>query len=497
MRALHPNLTVLDRRAFLKTAGASVAFSAVAGSAWAQTPDVISLERYQTDYRNQTSRGSCYAFATCAAIEAAYKRKYGLTLHLSEQYAFHINKAFELYDNYITDQSVPHENNSSYWGFQGSSDLVGKLAVCAIPDSAAAPYLSGAQMTALKNATPACGELSGNATQEQLDAFEFLEAHIPTQARHAARYRVATWGALPNSPSIDQVESVLAAGHEVIAGVRLKQGGHVTLIIGYDRPKRQWLVKNSWGEGKPVSWPYDTKITDASYVIDVAPPNAEPQKDAWWIGRWHMNHDGWSGELVIRRTHNFRQPKGATKLGNYYAGGKRFDVNGATFDGGQGLHFWIADTQDRVKPGEPRGQEFMVYAFSSDAYNAAGLTTSNGIQFGVALSRNPLAAKPNRGFSPNAWCADWSASCDGARGILSLESIAPVVGSYRTERGETFAVKGELDAAHPHLLSLRIAASVGEQHLRLAHYSRQADVFSGTAAWKGRTFGVSGIRQST
>jgi hypothetical protein len=485
----------LDRRTFLKIAGASVTLPVVVGPAWGKAPDVVSLERYQTDFRNQADRDSCYAFATCAAIEAAYKRKYGLNLHLSEQYAFHINKAFELYSNYVTDKSVPHENNSSYWGYQGSTDLVSKLAFCAIPEAAAAPYLSGIQMTALKKATPACGELSPNSTQEQLDAFEFLEGHIPTPARHAARYRVAAWGALPDNPSSSQVESTLAAGHEVIAGLAI---GHVVLIIGYDRPKRQWLVKNSWGDGKPVTFPYDTtKINDATYVIDVVPPDTAPQKAAWWIGRWHMNHDGHAGELVIRRTIDFRQPKGATKLGNYYAGGKRADVNGTVIDGGQGLHFWLADTPDRVKPGELSGQEFIVYAFSSDPCNAAGLTTWNGIQFGVTLNRAPLAVKAGRSFSANAWCTDWSVSCDGVRGTLSLKGVAPVSGTYRTEQGETFAVKGGLNAAQPHLLDLQIAAPGGDRRLRLAYHTWQSDVFSGITTWKGRNFGVSGVRQTT
>jgi hypothetical protein len=496
MRSLHKNVMAPNRRAFLKTAGASLAFSAVAGPAWAATPDVVSLERYQTAYRNQTDRGTCFAFATCAAMEAAYKRKYGLNLHLSEQYAFHINKAFELYGDYSTAKPAAHENNSSYWGFQGSSDLVGKLAVCAIPEAAAAPYLTGSQMTALKNVTPTCGALDGNSTQEQLDAFEFLERHIPTRARHAARYRIAAWAALPSPPSVAQIEEVLAGGHEVVAGIVVKGEGHVTLIIGYDRRKQQWLMKNSWGEGKPRTWPYSTQIVGAAYLTDVVPPNAEPQKTAWWIGRWHMNHDGWHGDLVIRRTIDFRHPHGPTKLGNYYAGGKRFDVNGEPIDDGQGLRFWIADTTDRVKPGEPRGQEFTVYAFSSDPFNAAGLTTWNGTPFGVALSRNPLAIRPYRGFDPNAWCADWSVSCDGARGTLSLQGIAPVAGSYRTEKGDTFPVRGSLDAAHPHLLDLQIAAPGGDRHLRLAYHSKESEVFSGIIAWKDRTLGVSGIRQA-
>lgn len=251
----------LDRRWFLKSAGAAIALPAISRSARANSPDVVSLERFQTDYRNQLDRDSCYAFGTCAAIEAAYKRKYGLNLHLSEQYAFHINKVTELYPDYLSNLSILHENNSSFWGAQGSVDLVKKLTACAIPEASAAPYVKGTQMAAIKKATPACGELDfKTATQEQLDAFEFQEAHIPTAARYAARHRVTAWSALPPQPSPSQIEAVLAGGNEVITAFQWDQGSvHVPLIIGYDRPRRQWLVKNSWGEGKPILIPYDQK----------------------------------------------------------------------------------------------------------------------------------------------------------------------------------------------------------------------------------------------
>src|SRR3712207_3783973 len=52
--------------------------------------DAFSLARYQTmPFRDQGGRGTCWAFAGVAAMEAAYKRRYGLELDLSEQYVFH------------------------------------------------------------------------------------------------------------------------------------------------------------------------------------------------------------------------------------------------------------------------------------------------------------------------------------------------------------------------------------------------------------------------
>jgi TAT (twin-arginine translocation) pathway signal sequence len=486
----------VDRRSFLKGAGATIALPALVRPAWAGAPDVVSLAKFQTDYRNQFDRDSCYAFGTCAAIEAAYKRKYGLDLHLSEQYAYHINKVTELYPDYLSNRAMAHENNSSYWGSQGSVDLVRKLAACAVPEAAAAPYLRGRQMTALKRATPACGDLEfKTATQEQVDAFEFLEAHVPITARHVARYRVTAWEALPPQPSPSHVENVLAGGNEVIAAFQWGPGAvHVPLIIGYDRPKQQWLVKNSWGEGRPILVPYDKPILIASYATDVAPPDAEPQRDAWWLGRWHMDHDGRRGELVIRRTVDFRSRGGPTKLGNYYADGGRFDVNGTAVEGGRGLNFWIADTQDRVKPGERRGQEFVAYTFSADPYAAAGLTFANGTEYGVRLNRSDIGTKPTGDFTADAWRGNWSVLSDGLRGILSVASVAPWRGSFRTEGDETHAVTGSLDTVHPHRLDVQIGAAGRSQRLRLAIHNRESDAFSGDVLSNGRRFGVLGDR---
>ncbi len=55
-----------------------------------------SLAQYQTPINDQLGRDTCWAFAGVAALEAAYNRKYGIVLDLSEQYAFHIPKAMEL-----------------------------------------------------------------------------------------------------------------------------------------------------------------------------------------------------------------------------------------------------------------------------------------------------------------------------------------------------------------------------------------------------------------
>jgi len=457
------------------------------------TVGTVSLARYQTAYRDQMDRGSCYAFASCAAMEAAYKRKYGVELHLSEQYAFHINKCFELYPNYASGTPVQaHENNTSFSGFQGSSDIIAKLAVCPVPDAVSVPYLSQAQLDAIRRSIPASGTLDGNGTQEQYDTFEYAPQHIPVAGRQHARYRVADYRALPASPTIEQVEAVLAAGHEVVADIP----GHCTLLIGYDHGARQWLVKNSWNEGGPVHWGYDDpshKILGAFYVTDVAPPTAEPAKHAWWIGHWQMDHDGWRGELVIRRTNDFHtSPDKPTKLGNYYRDGKRHDVNGQVIDGGQGIHFWIADGTNRVPPGSAQGQEFRAYVFSWDPVHAAGMTTWSGKPFGVRLGRAPLSGRGSRDFNAGAWNGVWAMNHDGWRGTLTLHGAPGAIsGSYRTQQGQTLPVTAHIESGNPHVLDLMIPfAPNNHQQFRLACHTWENNIFSGTTVWANRTFGV-------
>ncbi|SHF84771.1 C1 family peptidase [Streptoalloteichus hindustanus] len=456
--------------------------------------DIVLLTQYQTGFRNQGARGTCFAFAAVAGMEAAYKRKYGVELDLSEHYAFHIGKAGELYPDYVTNPAR-HENNSSYWGFQGSSDIVDLLARAAIPEESLVPYLSGADMDRLRTSTPACGNLDWNSTQEELDAFEYLEANVSTRARHFARYRVTRFGALPWSPSSSQIESVIAGGHEVVADVP----GHCVLIVGFDRRRRVYVVKNSWGEGRFIELGYDSKdwpILAGRYVIDVDDRNAAPQWDAGWIGRWKMDHDGWRGDLVIRRTTGYRSSQGQpTKLGNYYRDGRRYDVNGLTVQNGQGLRFWVADTTDRVEPGARRGQEFHAYLFSWDKVNAAGTTTWSGIPFGVSLSRSDLPGRPTRGFVANDWIGRWAMNHDGWRGTLNITSAQPLSATYVASDGRSLPVSGGVEGGRPHVLRIVIPfASDNRQQFQLFAHTWEKEVFSGLTQWGGLNFGVQGRR---
>ena len=185
-------------------------------------PPTVSLAAWQTPIKNQDGRGTCWAFAAVGALEAAYKRAYGIELDLSEQYVFHIEKAGELYSDYPT-STAPHENNSSFWGFQGNSGILKQMERFGVPTEADAPYLGQAAMEELRIATPASGALAYTSTQEELDAFEFSAGHIPGIARERANYRVVRAEEV-GAHDTTELERVIAGGHEIVADFDLKWG---------------------------------------------------------------------------------------------------------------------------------------------------------------------------------------------------------------------------------------------------------------------------------
>ena len=204
-------------------------------------PKRVSHRQFQTPLDvGQGSRGSCWAFAGVAALEAAYAR-INIRVDLSEQYLFHISKAHE---NHRSGGGI-----NSLIGFQGSSDVVHHLKYWAVPLSSRVPYIDQPQLQALANAIPGTGGGLANAaggTREQADWFEFDLRNIPLMGRWFAQYRVKDYGKKTNF-SNDDIRNTLAAGFDVVVDVfdKINNGGHVLLIHGYDDDAQTFDIKNS------------------------------------------------------------------------------------------------------------------------------------------------------------------------------------------------------------------------------------------------------------
>jgi hypothetical protein len=352
---------------------------------------IFTLAPYQSPFQNQGNRGMCWAYAGAAALEAAYKRKYGLDIKVSEEYVFHMGKSFALNRVPATQAVVtPVENNSSLTGFQGSGDIVQKLTENAVPGEAFSPTLKSQEALTGILSVLGYGGPQFLQSQEDYDALEFCEQHVPLIARVNARYRATDFATLGANPSVEALENTLLAEHEVVCDVDHKTdpvGGHVLLLIGFDRNKRVFFAKNSWGEGDFIEIAYENDpnwtITSGWYIKDVVDPTYV-QSEACWLGNWWLTIGGQTVRLLLRRAEDFLAPKQPTKLGTVYLADGPHDVNGHFTNGGNGLRMFIAATTAPVPPGTLQGQRIDAQLNFSDIYNAAGVTGTGQL---VTMSR--------------------------------------------------------------------------------------------------------------
>ncbi|ACD20678.1 hypothetical protein [Paraburkholderia phytofirmans] len=351
-------------------------------------PRSWSLAADQTPFKNQSDRGTCWAFAGASALEAAYHRRFGLTLDLSEEYVFHMGKAFALNRTTTGLPAQPVENNSSLTGFQGSGDIAQKLSENAVPDETVAPYLTS--QGALTGILPTLGYAGVGAlvSQEDFDALEFCEQHVPLIARVNCRYRATGFASIGGTPSIEALENVILSNHEVICDVQhltAPAGGHVLTLIGFDSDRKVFTAKNHWGENAFIEIAYQSdpnwQILSGWYITDVVDPTFV-QNQACWLGNWHVKTANGDFRLLLRRSEDFAAPGQPTRLGHAYLADGRHDVNGHFSANGQRLTAFIASGTGATMPGTETGTKLEADLDFADVYEQFG--TMNGP---VELSR--------------------------------------------------------------------------------------------------------------
>ena len=212
-----------------------------------------------------------------------------------------------------------------------------------IPEESDCPYQFKSQLEKLALAIPEAATLVTKRTEitlEALDALELAHEHVPAKARCTAKYGAETCIGLSRlDPS--SLESILASQREIVAYFNLRWQKnpstqvydydetqketrlHVMLIVGYDRERKIFTIKNSWGEASFIQVSYEfveNCITNAYYIKKVRNPLLPAQYEAFFLGVWHINAEGFQGVLVLRRFVKLNSPFPSlpTQLGHYY-----------------------------------------------------------------------------------------------------------------------------------------------------------------------------------
>jgi hypothetical protein len=447
--------------------------------------DAVSHREFHGDLTvNQGGRGSCWAWAGIAALEAAYART-GVRVTLSPHYLFHMSKAHE---NHRANGGI-----HSLVGFQGSSNIVHHMTHFSVPLADWVPYIDQGPLQALANSIPNTGMAlsgsSGSGTREQADWIEFDLRHIPLWGRWFAQYGVAEYGQLTNFTN-DDIKRVVKEGYDVVVDVfdSVNNGGHVLVIIGYDNIANTFAIKNSqfspgFGTMRYTSDPQFTILYNTAFYITKVKPVAS-QWPALWVGRWETDHDGWRGMLVIRRfTDLFAAgeipgPDSRISLGTWYGEtGAVLDVVGHFDGGGRSLHCDIG------------GQAFELYLHTKDAYRAAGRAWWNDVPFGVVMSRG-TATGAGSGFDRSESIGFWDMTHDGWHGTLRIGVEPSYVQALDSVPRPTWIDPG----LSPHQIDTHV--SFGDenpdQYFQVLVHTREDALYGGVTSWADRAWPVEG-----
>jgi C1A family cysteine protease len=330
------------------------------GGAYASaTPDTVDHRRFHGPIRNQGERGTCGAFATTAAVEGFYHRvnpsRYG-NLKLSEQWTNYVHMMSDLRD--APTSAAYRENAMGCWGNARPYYELLALELYGLPTEGTLGYNPDPGLERIGDPNDA------KTLQWTVDNYNLDANNLPLSALTSSPYRptgveLVVPDALHRS---GDVEAVLAAGYDVVAlmgvvspmytnAVKAWVAGadsqvsfqHIVLIVGYNRPGRYYIVRNSWGGSDGVDGGYTRISYDylaqygiyGSYVTGVADPEQEGTQGRQYLGRWEIAQ--WNGALDIYRlpglyTLGYDHQKDY-RIGTYYENGQAWRVNGYWWNG--------------------------------------------------------------------------------------------------------------------------------------------------------------------
>lgn len=507
-------------------------------SAWGSPlPRLIDLRGQQTGFRDQGARNTCTVFAVTAALEAAYKRDYGLELDLSEQWLNQVQKAHWLNAGALL--PGPEIQSGTNGGGAVSFEL-SALTRYGLPEEVVHPYIPHAVWENTSGWIAPPSPTRTGVTQRELDDFVLSSvardyvtpdlvpgvAIMPQRVLETARYR-PTSIAVPSSRQlmdVDWFREQLAEGREVpftfaYSSARPDYGTvwrpgkvpvayHAMLIVGYDDAQEAFWVKNSWSDLDFILFSYDFirtgQVVDAAVIQEVADPFVPfdaTNNAQLWLGRWNLDFDGWRGILDIYRMPTFGT--GADRrVGTYSDGaGKAHRVN-AIMQGSR-IDFHI----DKNMPDQPadalQGDHFTGYLFRNHVTAMAGTMKSvvGGVEWAFQASKESLPAGVAAPvpLSPASYAGVWDLEVDGARGELELTVGArgTLTGRYRDSSGAQAHDASGMVTTDPRFMSLMVDTPQGTVTLAGALNSHERGVMSGIAHRNGPTMGFWAQRRGT
>jgi len=485
-------------------------------------PNSVDLRSYQTPHRDQAPRGLCATFAVCAALEARLKRETGQDYDLSEEFVHRIQKMAILTED-LQPESKCLENSSGGWGGGWDRYILGLLGEggYAVPPESTLAYISTKEMPF--GWAPSARCVTGSSQREASD-WDLDPSRLPLSALAEAAISIPKNGGMIScdvsslANPIFEIESALAYGREVIISFDCYfgdpsdngiwnpgpeeitdsetgetksnlAGGHAMLLVGYDREKRFFYVKNSWGLDQSTNgdqgftrfgydWFERGYVGGASVVTGVVSRSDQytspydQQQSHLLLGAWNLNHAGWEGLLHIYRLGELLPTSGLHgqhdyRLGTYYGNdGVARRVNG-TIDEHE-ITFWIDWGDPNQDYGETRSTNPDVLWFDgrlltgSKTLLAGEMTDGrDGRHYGFYGTKDEyLGSLGVPGGTTESWLGRWEVWTDQEVGFLEfasvyqdpLENITRLDGTFTPTGGFERPVRGYLrEKLHIHI----------------------------------------------